>query len=157
VDSSKQDRPSNTSEASKEAIQPELSLQENVPSASEVAPPPPPKPASPANSPDKAAQKSKEEKSNPFKGIGAAFNNTMKQASTATVGGNQTRLNPFARFGREPTSESARSGGFGGFNQLRQATLSRMRSGGIDVNEEVSGESTPPASGASPIAQVKKV
>jgi hypothetical protein len=72
------------------------------------------------------ASKHKEEASNPFKGFGAAFNNTRARFGVA------------AGSAQPESAGRGGGGGFGGFNQLRKTTMSMMRSANAkdEHNEE---------------------
>ena len=104
---------------------------------------------------------------NPFKGIGAAFNTSIKTAPSDTpkTGANDAKpastvpnvlkRNPFARFGggggggnkqQQPKAPPEKTtletttgsrGGFAGLNQLRKSTMARMRSGGAAGETDV--------------------
>jgi hypothetical protein len=107
---------------------------------------------------------------NPFKGFGAALNNTMKSTSnpTSTASGittateptqvpavpNMLKRNPFARFGGggpakaatevpkpRPTAPENLSGGFAGLNSFRKNALARMRTNSYDGDDAGTEES----------------
>jgi hypothetical protein len=119
--------------------------------------------ASPARSPEtKGSEKpptpgstttAQQAASNMFKGLGAAINQSIKNADASGAGGVLKR-NPFARFGGgggatvAPASSAAAtqpaqsiSGGGGGWNQLRKAAMARMRSTDGPAQETADEES----------------
>jgi hypothetical protein len=90
--------------------------------------------------------------SNMFKGLGAAINQSIKNADASGAGGVLKR-NPFARFGAgggaavapasstTAASQATQSGSGGGWNQLRKAAMARMRSTDGPVQENSEEES----------------
>jgi hypothetical protein len=90
--------------------------------------------------------------SNMFKGLGAAINQSIKNADASGAGGVLKR-NPFARFGAgggaavapasstTAASQATQSGNGGGWNQLRKAAMARMRSTDGPVQENSEEES----------------
>jgi hypothetical protein len=86
-------------------------------------------------------------KPTPFAGLGAAFNNTLKTASSK-VGAQPLARNPFARFGlnanarknADANTNDKKGAGigvpFGGFGQLRKNTVAMMKSTGSEGGGE---------------------
>lgn len=113
--------------------------------------PPPLQPSLEAKTSDKVESKTGKEqgKSNPFAGIGAAFNNSLKNANSKDSNNSSNNnnnneqangsksMNPFARFGMNNIGNSQNvnvATPFAGLNQLRKNTMARMMQGGSDGN-----------------------